>query len=357
MQFKFTIRSTIGAFAAMTLCGISAAQAPSYTVKQVHPELKQVIGEAFNDKAKVGATILKKGKFIGAVCSTKVCTEVPLLPSAPKEDLARIYAVNKLGHVAGSSSTDKVLHHAIVFDGVETKDIGAFDEDACGGCTLDSWATGINDKGQIVGNSETGDGRIQGFVWKNGAMTKLPTLGGSWSNANAINENGVVAGVAEVESGRWHAVIYRKGRVQDLGTLGTGTAAGANDINNFDVVVGGSATDGQNGAMPFIYSAGEMRQLPLPPGASSGRATRVNDAGWVVGSFVPNGQSHGRGWVYDGHEAYDLNTLIPAADQAQWVIGGAAGINASGQILVSATRPGNQFVTYALILTPQAPAH
>jgi probable HAF family extracellular repeat protein len=356
MQFKFTVRLTIGAFAAMTLCGISAAQAPSYTVKQVHPEFKQVTGEAFNDKAKVGASILKKGKFIGAVCSAKVCTEVPVLPGAPQGEFARIHAINKLGHVAGSSSTDKAWEHALVFDGVETQEIGAFDEDDCGGCSLTSWATGINDKGQVVGNSETGQGGIQGFVWKKGVMTKLPTLGGSWSNANAINENGVVAGVAEVVPGTWHAVIYRKGRAQDLGALGTGTAAGANDINNFDVVVGGSATDGQNGGMPFIYSAGEMRQLPLPAGASEGTATHINDAGWVVGSFSPTGQSHGRGWVFDGHEAYDLNSLIPAADQAQWVIGGASGINASGQILVSATKPGNQFITYALILTPQAPA-
>lgn len=355
MQHKFTIRLTIGAFAVMSLCGVSAAQTPSYTVQQVHPELKQVMGEAFNDKAKVAATIIKKGRFIGAVCSAKVCTEAPVLPGAPQGEFARIGGINKLGHIAASSSTDKALEHAYVFDGVETKEIGAFAEDDCGGCSLSSWATGINDKGQVVGYSETGQGGIQGFVWKKGVMTKLPTLGGSWSNANAINENGVVAGVAEVETGTWHAVIYRKGRVQDLGALGTGTAAGAHDINNFDVVVGDSATDGQDGGMPFIYSAGEMRQLPLPVGASSGSADRINDAGWVVGSFSLNG--HSRGWVFDGHEPYDLNGLIPAADQAQWVIIGASGINASGQILVSARKPGEEFFSHALILTPQAPAH
>ena len=49
-----------------------------------------------------------------------------------------------------------------------------------------------------------------------------------------------------------------------------------------------------------------------------------------------------------------MSRLIPAADQAQWIINGATDINASGQILVHATKPSDLQTTYTLILTPTA---
>ena len=355
MQVKFASRLTVATVALMSLCGATLA-APAYTVQQVHPELAGMFGTAFNDKAKVAATIKnKKGKFVGAVCSTTTCTEVPVLAGAPKGSAASLRGIDKVGHVVGNSPTAKTYAHAILFDGVETKDLGAFPEDDCGGCSLISYAYGMNSKGQVVGSSQTGDGGFQGFVWKDGVMTKLPTLGGWASGANAINERGVAVGSAVVEeTGYGHAVIYRKGKVQDLGVLGTGSGSTAWDINNLDVVVGDSTTDGPNGERPFIYSAGEMKQLPLPANALNGSANRINDAGWVIGGYLPMGDSHGRAWVNDGHEVYDLNTLIPAADQAQWIINGATDINASGQILVHATKPSDLQTTYTLILTPTA---
>jgi probable HAF family extracellular repeat protein len=359
MQSKFASHLVIGAMSVMSLCGASWAGTPSYTVKEVHPEFAEVFPKAMNDRAKVGITFTNaKGKTADAVCGPKACTTVPVLPTAPKGEAARINGINRLGHVVGSSPTARVHSHAIVFDGVATREIGAFDEDGCGGCSLISWASDINDKGVVVGDSQTAGGGFQGFVWKDGVMTKLPTLGGDSSAAHAINLRGVVAGSAETgENGTHHAVVFRKGKVQDLGVLGTGMYATAYDINNSDVVVGESTLDGPNLVRPFIYREGAMTQLPLPAGALHGSAFSINDAGWVVGSFMTS-EWRGRAWVYDGTSAYDLETLIPAADQAQWQIINAADINASGQILVSAHKVSDVTNKYhALILTPVAPTN
>ncbi len=357
MQVKIAARLTAASLALMSLCGASLAQAPAYTVQQVHPELAGMFGNSFNNKTRIAATIKnKKGKYVGAVCAAATCTEVPALAGAPKGSITSVRGIERLGHVVGNSPTAQTYAHAILFDGVETRDLGAFPEDDCGGCSLISYAHGINDKGQVVGSSQTANGGFQAFVWKDGVMTKLPTLGGNGSEAVAINSRGVAAGSAELDefTRESHAAIFRKGKVQDLGVLGTGSGSTAFDINNFDVVVGDSTTDGPNGVRPFIYSAGEMKQLPLPANALNGSAYRINDAGWVVGGYLPMGDSHGRAWVNDGHEVYDLNSLIPAADQAQWIINGATDINASGQILVHATKPSDLQTIYTLILTPTA---
>src|ERR1700722_12080201 len=70
---------------------------------------------------------------------------------------------------------------------------------------------GINDPGQAVGMSETSVPDPNGedlclfgthltclpFLWQNGAMSALPTLGGNNGQASAINNKGQIAGYAE----------------------------------------------------------------------------------------------------------------------------------------------------------------
>jgi len=55
----------------------------------------------------------------------------------------------------------------------------------------------INNLGQVVGNSKTSTGALDGFLWSNGTMTDL---GSSFSPA-AINDSGVIVGGQLVDSG------------------------------------------------------------------------------------------------------------------------------------------------------------
>jgi probable HAF family extracellular repeat protein len=71
----------------------------------------------------------------------------------------------------------------------------------------------INERGQIVGGSDTtardkkGNAIRHAFVWENGKLTDLGTLGGS-SEAVAINERGQIIGWSETKSGAAHAVLW-----------------------------------------------------------------------------------------------------------------------------------------------------
>ena len=74
-----------------------------------------------------------------------------------------------------------------------------------------SFAGAINERGQVVGYSETASGEIHAFLWHQGVMTDLGTLGGTISQAFTINERGQVVGNSDTALGEGHAALWTKG--------------------------------------------------------------------------------------------------------------------------------------------------
>jgi probable HAF family extracellular repeat protein len=83
---------------------------------------------------------------------------------------------------------------------------------------LNSSATGINSRGQVVGVSDIPGNQHRAFLWS-GSMTDLGTLpGGFRSEAAAINASGEVVGYSEDASGR-RPVIWQNGVIHDLNSF------------------------------------------------------------------------------------------------------------------------------------------
>jgi probable HAF family extracellular repeat protein len=164
---------------------------------------------------------------------------------------------------------------------------------------VDWWnsAQGVNQSGVVVGTSYDAKGNFRGFVWSNGTMTPLGTLGGQWSEGYAINNKGQTTGIAYTKGNlEAHAFLQTGSKVTDLGTLaGPLFTSWGFAINDSGVVVGQS--DFQGGYHAFIYAGGKLKDLNKLIPAGSGwvleQAFGINRAGQIVGSGTHNGQGRG----------------------------------------------------------------
>jgi probable HAF family extracellular repeat protein len=162
-----------------------------------------------------------------------------------------------------------------------------------------SQATGINNSGQIVGNSTLNVGMkvepLYGIaqhatIWNDGKATDLGTLpGGLDSYANGINNSGQVVGYSYVSFvTSFHATVWNKGVATDLGTLG-GIYSFAHGINNSGQVVG-YATTQTNDYRATLWDDGHAIDLntfltasEIGDGWVLRTATAINDHGVIVG--------------------------------------------------------------------------
>src|SRR5689334_87283 len=85
--------------------------------------------------------------------------------------------------------------------------------------------------GLLMGPAWPGTAAADGAVGHQYRSTSLGTLGGASSEALAVNERDDVVGWSLTATGEQHAFLWQNGRMLDLGTLG-GTAAMAVDVNN-----------------------------------------------------------------------------------------------------------------------------
>jgi probable HAF family extracellular repeat protein len=176
-------------------------------------------------------------------------------------------------------------------------------------------ASAINERGQIVGTSDTGDGLWHAFLWEKGAMTDLGTLGGSHSSASAINKRGQIVGTSLTASGGQRATLWEGGAVIDL----VGEPSGASDINERGQVVGGMGRHG------FFWEKGVVSSLQ-PPGATwfSG-PNDINERGQVALSEMTSTGEY-RAYLWENGITTNLGTLGGASSNAR-------AINNRGQIV------------------------
>jgi probable HAF family extracellular repeat protein len=205
------------------------------------------------------------------------------------------YLLKNNGLVAGAAATSSGNMHAVLWYQGRKYDIGT---PGLGG--PNNAAFGVNDFGRAVGQAETSVADAEDFcgfnaygfpsstaclpfLWQ-GAMTKLPTLGGENGFANQINDRGEIAGIAET-----------------------------------------SATDPTSGCpvhqfAPVVWKNGVIHKLPVLPGDSDGVAAAINEQGEVAGAsgtcapFNPNSGlylTENHALVWEDGKAIDLGNLGP----------------------------------------------
>ncbi len=173
-----------------------------------------------------------------------------------------------------------------------------------------SWGLGINNFGQVVGWSPD-DGRIRAFLWADGSMYNLGTIGdepNGNSIAQAINDSSAIVGVSPLrldpETVATHAFLSIDGEMTDLGTLGdpinlswaTAIGSGAGHV-----VGETESADGHFHAFLWTNSGG-MVDLGTLMGGSDAVAYGIDDSDGdrVVGT------SAGRAFIWSDGEMREL---------------------------------------------------
>ncbi len=186
------------------------------------------------------------------------------------------------------------------------------------------WVTGtaINNDGWITGYALGANGDWYGFLYRDGAIQSLGTLPGAApmgpyvdpfaSRGTGINNSGWVTGYSRVADGSVHAFLYKDGAMQDLGTLGPRNYSRAWGINDSGWVTGESMACDQQHCHPhaFLYKDGKMQDLG-PFGSDPSKAEniglRINSRGWILGQGTNGNNYHA--FIYVDGTKYDLGTL------------------------------------------------
>jgi probable HAF family extracellular repeat protein len=221
-----------------------------------------------------------------------------------------------------------------------------------------SFALFVNDRGQVAGisytssvpNPETGIPTIDPFLWENGRMVDLGSLGGLNSSVSGLNQRGQIAGTSDVtrDGSIVHAFLWDHGSIHDLGTLG-GTFSTAHWIDDSGEVVGGSTTDGDETRRAFRWKNGHMTNLGSLNHDACSSAIASNSRGQIVGNSINcAGDFQVRPFLWEnGGPMVDLNSLIPAGSGL--VLREAVFINEAGEIAGAADLPNGDQHAFLLI--------
>ncbi len=238
------------------------------------------------------------------------------LGTLPGGDYSAAYAINDSGVVVGTSNTSNTTH---AFSWTPAKGLG--DLGTLPGTNASS-ALAINNQGQIAGSSGG-----HAALWSGGSIHDLGTLGGATSEAHGINNLGDVVGESDTSSGP-HAFLWKAGAMQDLGVLPGDANSRADHINDNGMVVG--ASQGSGGIRAFVWTSAYGMQ-PLASAGTYSEAFDINNAGQVVGEQATALGTRAFLWTSQAG-LIDLNTKV-ANLPGDVVLIGAFSINEKGQIV------------------------
>jgi probable HAF family extracellular repeat protein len=281
-------------------------------------------GEALsNSGVVVGGIANPDGSVSLAEWSKGVLTDLGVPPGLPSAEfnVPRVFGINDSGAVVGTVHTaaGELLSRWFIYERGRFTVLPLADPADLGGA-----AVGINNRGDVVGYAHTSGNRVTGWLWSNGAYSRLPVSGTS-TTALGINSSGTIIGnrrlrlIRRLLTGQWgytgeRGYILSHGTTQYLDGF-------VYAINAQGEAAGGSLSEGR--AMAAVFKKGIATVILGLPSSAVG----INSAASVVGSYQPDGYNRQHLFRWSANSgAFDLTP-------DGYVSAAAAAINDRGDIL------------------------
>jgi probable HAF family extracellular repeat protein len=182
----------------------------------------------------------------------------------------------------------------------------------------------VNERGQVSGwsytnaisNPVTGIPTQDPYLWTNGHMQDLGTLGGTMGSPSGLNDQGEVVGQSNLAGDQtYHPFLWDGHALHDLGTLG-GNYGAATWITDAGAVVGWTTTSGDQATRAVLWQHGTMTDLGVPPGESDSAANDINARGQIVGNAATcdNSGCTPHTFLWQQGTMQDLQTLVAPTD-------------------------------------------
>jgi probable HAF family extracellular repeat protein len=313
-----------------------------------------------------------KSIIVTSIAASSLCAGLAIAepPSYIVTDLGPVgigqpYFLTNNSIASGGASNPDGTDHAVLWRKGLKIDLGT---PGLGG--LNSVAFGANERGQAVGEAETSSPDPNGedfcgfnslgispfhntclpFLWENGVMTALPTLGGNNGVVNQINNRGQAAGGAENTTRdlscpapyvfQVRPATWEKGMIQELPTVVGDLNGLALAINDNGQVVGASGDCGPFNEISFfnllprhalLWQNGVATDLGNLGGTGHGSgniALHLNNLTHVVGCSDLKGDANSHAFLWTSETGMqDLGTLPGDVDSC------AISINDAGEIV------------------------
>jgi probable HAF family extracellular repeat protein len=235
--------------------------------------------------------------------------------------LETAYAINDAGHIVGRHSAGNNAFHAFLFVNGNTTDFRTL-----GGANGEALA--INKNGLVVGDSDTADGLAHAFIFDHSQLKDLGTLPGfdNASYARGINNSGDIVGESD-SADQKRAFLFTKGQLLELDKLAENLSeAGFNSldvafgINDKGWIVGyGTTSDNLTAAFVAVPGGRDNRGQAggVPPPQGQRQAGRPQPQSQDLSQEQHVSESN--------EEDYDVFYTRLSPDEGNWVEAGDYG--------------------------------
>jgi probable HAF family extracellular repeat protein len=257
--------------------------------------------------------------------------------TGPDGDFSGASDINDSGQVVGQSSNQDGNYVAFVWQDGTMQELPGLSED-----NYNSYAKAINNNGVAVGASSSTSNCpvdvacMHAVRWQDGQVQDLGTLGGNSSLALDVNERGDIVGYSDTAEGTIHAFLWTSGQLIDLGPEPETEYSTAEIVNNRGQILGSVGPLGEQSRPTMWYRGDSVLVEDLYPdlGQFDVNPYDVNEPGTIVGSYWPMGWPilpiHA--FVSSGNAFRDISDLWGSPSTA-W------GVNNDGWVVGEGTVP------------------